>query len=73
MASKRPPLHALVPSSSTREPGLILLSESGEVRFWDSISSGLSGGQNYATLSLSLEVNEVMSDMRRSDVCRLFK
>ncbi|KAJ7285784.1 hypothetical protein C8J57DRAFT_1431461 [Mycena rebaudengoi] len=54
-----PPFHELVPYTSAREPGLILVSLSGEIRFWDSIGIGLAGGQNYSTTNLGLSSDEV--------------
>ncbi|KAJ7632668.1 hypothetical protein FB45DRAFT_978375 [Roridomyces roridus] len=62
-----PPFHELVPYTSTREPGLILVSLSGQVRFWDSIGIGLAGGQNYSTADLGLSSDEVVTNFLRAD------
>ncbi|KAF8212214.1 hypothetical protein K438DRAFT_1708496 [Mycena galopus ATCC 62051] len=62
-----PPFHELVPYTSAREPGLILVSVSGEIRFWDSIGIGLAGGQNYSSTDLSLSSDEVVTNLLRVD------
>ncbi|KAJ6630853.1 hypothetical protein B0H10DRAFT_2160229 [Mycena sp. CBHHK59/15] len=62
-----PPFHELVPYASSREPGLILVSPPGEVRFWDSIGIGLAGGQNYTTTDLGLSSDEVVTNLIRAD------
>jgi nuclear pore complex protein Nup133 len=63
-----PPFHELVPYTSAREPGLILVSLSGEIRFWDSIGIGLAGGQNYSSTDLDLSPDEVVTNLLRVDV-----
>ncbi|KAJ6547586.1 hypothetical protein B0H19DRAFT_1266498 [Mycena capillaripes] len=62
-----PPFHELVPYTSAREPGLILVSLSGEIRFWDSIGIGLAGGQNYSTTDLGLSPDEAVTNLLRVD------
>ncbi|KAF7338280.1 Methyltransferase type 11 [Mycena venus] len=62
-----PPFHELVPYTSAREPGLILVSLSGEIRFWDSIGIGLAGGQNYSSTDLNLSSDEVVTNLLRVD------
>ncbi|KAJ6502530.1 hypothetical protein C8R45DRAFT_622368 [Mycena sanguinolenta] len=62
-----PPFHELVPYTTAREPGLILVSLSGEIRFWDSIGIGLAGGQNYSTTDLNLSSDEVVTNLLRVD------
>ncbi|TFK42541.1 hypothetical protein BDQ12DRAFT_732185 [Crucibulum laeve] len=63
-----PPFHALVPNGTSREPGLILLSPSGEIRFWDSISIGLAGGEHYAATRLAFKNRgEEVNDLVRAD------
>ncbi|KAJ7940617.1 Non-repetitive/WGA-negative nucleoporin C-terminal-domain-containing protein [Mycena leptocephala] len=62
-----PPLHELVPYTTAREPGLILVSLSGEIRFWDSIGIGLAGGQNYSTTDLGLSSHEAVTNLLRVD------
>ncbi|KAJ7685205.1 hypothetical protein DFH06DRAFT_34186 [Mycena polygramma] len=62
-----PPFHELVPYTSAREPGLILVSLSGEIRFWDSIGIGLAGGQNYSVTNLGLSSDEVVTNLLRVD------
>ncbi|KIL69792.1 hypothetical protein M378DRAFT_69338 [Amanita muscaria Koide BX008] len=62
-----PPFHALVPYGLNREPGLILLSVTGVIRFWDSIGIGLAGGDHYHTANLNLPQNENITNFIRSD------
>ncbi|EIW85147.1 hypothetical protein CONPUDRAFT_70040 [Coniophora puteana RWD-64-598 SS2] len=61
------PFHALVPFGATREPGLVLLAPHGELRFWESISNGLAGGDHFSTSQLSLEVDEYITNLTRVD------
>ncbi|KIM49090.1 hypothetical protein M413DRAFT_95576 [Hebeloma cylindrosporum] len=66
--SPRPPFHALVPQGSSREPGLILVSAAGSVRFWDSIGIGLAGGENYSSSILNdMEYDEEVTNLIRAD------
>jgi nuclear pore complex protein Nup133 len=62
------PYHALVPYGPAREPGLILLSKGGEIRFWDSIGIGLAGGEHYSVTFLDLVGSEYISNFIRADV-----
>lgn len=67
--SPRPPFHSLVPQGSSREPGLILVSAAGSVRFWDSIGIGLAGGENYSSSDLNdMEYDEEVTNLIRADV-----
>ncbi|KAG2357680.1 hypothetical protein BDR07DRAFT_1490402 [Suillus spraguei] len=61
------PLHALVPSRSRSEPGLVLLSIRGDIRFWDSITSGLAGGGSFESINLELGEGEYTSGLLRVD------
>lgn len=61
------PFHALVPSRSRSEPGLVLLSIRGDIRFWDSITSGLAGGGSFETINLELREGEYTSGLLRVD------
>ncbi|EPQ58276.1 hypothetical protein GLOTRDRAFT_57100 [Gloeophyllum trabeum ATCC 11539] len=61
------PLHVLVPFGSGREPGLILIASSGEIRFWDSIAIGLAGGEHYVSIQLKLASGETVTTLTRSD------
>lgn len=63
-----PPLHAFIPQSTSREPGLILVSFHGQVRFWESISIGLAGGENFTTMDLDLTEDEHVTNFVRADV-----
>lgn len=63
------PFHALVPHGSSREPGLILVSSTGQIRFWDSISIGLAGGDRYDISSLDfVDEDDHVTALVRSDV-----
>ena len=66
-----PPFHSLVPYSSSREPGLVLVSLSGEIRFWQSIGIGLAGGDHFVSSSLGLEEDEDVTYLLRLDVSEL--
>lgn len=61
------PFHAFVPFGSEREPGLILVSSFGEVRFWESIGIGLAGGEHFSTADLKLQPGEDVTTFTRSD------
>ncbi|KAG6814378.1 hypothetical protein H0H92_010964 [Tricholoma furcatifolium] len=61
------PFHALIPYNSAREPGLILMSSDGVIRFWDSIGIGLAGGDRYTTIQLDLSLGESVTNLIRSD------
>ncbi|KAI0054126.1 hypothetical protein FA95DRAFT_1530133 [Auriscalpium vulgare] len=65
--SQRAPFQAFVPYGVSREPGLILLSSSGEIRFWDSIGIGLAGGEHFNKTQLELESGETATSLTRSD------
>lgn len=67
--SPRPPFHALVPQGSSREPGLILVSVGGKIRFWESIGIGLAGGDNFnASMLEDMEYDEEVTNLVRADV-----
>ncbi|TFY72665.1 hypothetical protein EVG20_g323 [Dentipellis fragilis] len=66
--SQTAPFHAFVPYGVSREPGLVLVSSSGEIRFWDSISIGLAGGEPFSRSQLELEAGETASSLSRSDL-----
>ncbi|KAF8478553.1 Non-repetitive/WGA-negative nucleoporin C-terminal-domain-containing protein [Russula ochroleuca] len=65
--SQAAPLYAFVPYSSSREPGLILASQSGEVWFWNNIGVGLAGGEQYSKILLELQTNEIVNSLTRLD------
>ncbi|CAA7271672.1 unnamed protein product [Cyclocybe aegerita] len=67
-SSLRPPFHALVPQGPSREPGLVLVSPSGKIRFWDSIGIGLAGGENFNASQLDdMEYDEEVTNLIRAD------
>ncbi|GAA5922516.1 hypothetical protein JCM3775_005758 [Rhodotorula graminis] len=54
---------SLVPSASQtaqREPGLIAVSNTGTIRFWDSISLSLAGADRFKSVSLALAEGELV-------------
>ncbi|KAH9484254.1 Nucleoporin nup132 [Psilocybe cubensis] len=64
----KPPFHALVPQGSSREPGLILVSVTGQIRFWDSIGIGLAGGDNYISSQVeNMNYEEEVTNLIRVD------
>ena len=67
--SPRPPLHGLVPQGPSREPGLILISPAGQIRFWDSISMGLAGGDNFIASQIEdMDEDEEVTNLVSADV-----
>ncbi|KAG0146483.1 hypothetical protein CROQUDRAFT_671107 [Cronartium quercuum f. sp. fusiforme G11] len=59
------PLACLISHSSSsthtrREPGLLLVSPTGELRVWDSLSLALSGVDKYATVQVQLHDSELV-------------
>lgn len=63
-----PPFISLLPYDGGREPGLILLSQGGKLRFWDSIGLGLTGGDFTDTSSLDLASGEIVTCFVRAEV-----
>ena len=63
----RVPHKALVSYGRKREPGLILLSPYGEMRFWDSIGLGLTGGEPTQESLLELGSDEVVNVFEHSN------
>lgn len=58
------PFSALVPYGPSREPGLVLVSPLGQIRFWDSIGLGLAGADHFSTYSLELHGQSVTTFVR---------
>lgn len=67
ISEARVPLKALVSYGPSREPGLILLSPFGELRFWDSIGLGLTGGEPTQESLIELTSNEFVTVLEYSD------
>ena len=65
--------HALVPYGQQREPGLIICSYVGQVRFWDSIGMGLAGGENFSSYALPINDEEMITALTRVDVSNSFR
>ncbi|KIJ44042.1 hypothetical protein M422DRAFT_30592 [Sphaerobolus stellatus SS14] len=61
------PFASLVSFGASREPGLILVSSSGEVRFWDSIGIGLAGAERFSTAKIDILENEVVQGLEQID------
>ena len=61
-----------MPQGPSREPGLILISPAGQIRFWDSISMGLAGGDNFIASQIDeMEEDEEVTNFVPADVgCR---
>lgn len=59
------PYASLVPFGTSREPGLILVSSSGEVRLWDSIGIGLAGAERFSSNKVVLNEGETVSGLER--------
>jgi nuclear pore complex protein Nup133 len=57
----------LVPRTAGREPGLLLVSVDGALRFWDSIASSLSGSERYQSLDIALGAAESVINLQRCD------
>jgi len=65
------PVATLVSNGVSQEPGLIVGSATGEIRFWDNISTGLSGADNYHSVLLPLLDGERLSSLYSCEVCYL--
>ncbi|KZT09491.1 uncharacterized protein LAESUDRAFT_646564 [Laetiporus sulphureus 93-53] len=61
------PFYALIPHGPTREPGLIISSHIGQIRFWDGVGMGLAGGDNFTYYNLSLDQGELVTTLSRAD------
>ncbi|KAG8948275.1 hypothetical protein FRC04_009913 [Tulasnella sp. 424] len=59
------PFASFVPYGTTREPGLIVASGTGELRFWDSVDTGLAGAENYTGTQLDLVTDEYLTGLYR--------
>ena len=65
-----PPVASLVPRGASREPGLILCSAAGEIRFWSSIATGLTGAERFQATHVPLNVSEAIVQLCRCKVSR---
>lgn len=63
---------SLVLYGHTREPGLIVASGRGQVRFWEALGAGLSGGEHFLSTDLDLGSHEYLMGLSRYDVSRLY-
>ncbi|TDL24789.1 hypothetical protein BD410DRAFT_813702 [Rickenella mellea] len=62
-----PPFASLVSFGTAREPALVLLSPAGELRFWDSIGLGLTGGEHTDSSQLELVSSEIITSLTRAE------
>ncbi|KAF9518381.1 hypothetical protein BS47DRAFT_1325354 [Hydnum rufescens UP504] len=62
-----PPMASLVPRGASREPGLVLCSAAGEIRFWNNIATGLTGGEHFQAANISLSTSEVIVQLCRCE------
>ncbi|KAH7107498.1 Non-repetitive/WGA-negative nucleoporin C-terminal-domain-containing protein [Auriculariales sp. MPI-PUGE-AT-0066] len=61
------PVASLVYYGPMREPGLMLISKTGELRFWESIGVGLSGAEGFTTTKLTLLPEEEILELQHCD------
>lgn len=62
------PFCGLVPRRSGREPGLVLVYPSGQVRFWDGVEASLTGADRMQSLSIPVGYEETVSEFVRLEV-----
>ncbi|KIO32563.1 hypothetical protein M407DRAFT_213755, partial [Tulasnella calospora MUT 4182] len=62
------PFASFVPYGTTREPGLIVVSGEGELRFWDSVDTGLAGAEHFTSTQLDLVSGEYVTGLYRYEV-----
>jgi nuclear pore complex protein Nup133 len=62
---------SLIPYGSSREPGLVMISSTGEIRLWESINAGLAGADQFYSSSAPLSAGEYISNMYRCEVSSL--
>ncbi|KAG8742029.1 hypothetical protein FRC12_015471, partial [Ceratobasidium sp. 428] len=58
---------SLIPYGSSREPGLVMIASTGEIRLWESINAGLAGAEQFYSNSVPLSAGEYVSTMHRSE------
>ncbi|KAG9086775.1 hypothetical protein FS749_003384 [Ceratobasidium sp. UAMH 11750] len=58
---------SLIPYGSSREPGLVMIASTGEIRLWESINAGLAGAEQFYSSSVPLSAGEYVSTMYRSE------
>lgn len=59
---------SLIPYGSSREPGLLMVSSTGEIRLWESINAGLAGADQFYSSVVSVSAGEYVSNMYRCEV-----
>jgi nuclear pore complex protein Nup133 len=66
--SEPPVLAALYTGSSASEPGMILVSSTGEVRFWESMSLALANVERYQAIQMELGQDDYVQRIWKCDV-----
>ena len=64
------PLGCFVPRPRLQDPGFLLASPSGSIRYWTSISLGLTGGERYQSAQVSLGPTEVVTKLVHLEVSK---
>jgi nuclear pore complex protein Nup133 len=65
------PFGSLVNYGSDRDPGFLLVSSTGQVRFWEGINMALSGADKFHSIAIYLSAGELVKSMVSLQV-RLF-
>ncbi|WVQ78640.1 hypothetical protein IAT38_000727 [Cryptococcus sp. DSM 104549] len=66
-STSSPALTALYTSSASSEPGIIVVSASGEIRFWENMSLALSNSSKYQTTQIDLAEDDFAKRIRKID------
>lgn len=72
LSAKDLPLSSFVPYQSSQEPGLMLISTTGDLRFWVNVSLGLTGGESYYRVRVPVSTSERVLQIHRIEVRRSF-
>ena len=70
-ASQPPVLAALYTGASSGEPGMILISTTGHVRFWETMSLALANVERYQSMKLELGDDDLAQRIFKIDVSAL--
>ncbi|KAG8998690.1 hypothetical protein FRB93_013469 [Tulasnella sp. JGI-2019a] len=63
--SRLTPVAEFVPYDGAREPGLLVVSPSGEIRYWESVDAGLSGAEKYHQSQVNMDQTEYVKTVYR--------
>ncbi|KAF8610233.1 hypothetical protein BDV93DRAFT_517387 [Ceratobasidium sp. AG-I] len=58
---------SLIPYGSSREPGLVMIASTGEIRLWESINAGLAGADQFYSSLVPVSAGEYVSSMYRCE------